>query len=236
MGGTEGKGTVRYILFPGVGMAFSRPEVPQDIAGRLSYELAAQALGFRKIGGIDEAGRGPLAGPVVAACVILPEQPRGFHEVRDSKKLTPAKRRDLYMLLHEHALGIGIGLVDAAGIDRLNILEATFLAMRRAVESLAQPPDYLLIDGNRKPQWAHSGEAVVNGDGLCLSIAAASIVAKVTRDRIMEDYDSLYPQWGFGRHKGYGTVEHLEAIRAHGICELHRRSFQPIAQQSFSLP
>lgn len=197
---------------------------------RLHFERNARDAGHARVAGVDEAGRGPLAGPVVAACVILPEDTTGLETVNDSKKLSPAKRRNLFMLLHERARGIGIGIVDSHTIDRINILQATFLAMQRAVESMEPKPDYLLIDGNRRPSWLQAGETVVRGDSRSLSIAAASIIAKVTRDRIMEDYGFLYPQWEFGKHKGYGTAEHLAALEKHGPCELHRRSFFPVSQ------
>jgi len=205
------------------------------LAERLNYEHEAKSAGFAKVAGVDEAGRGPLAGPVVAACVILPEDVSGLEEVNDSKRLTPAKRERLYQRIHERALGIGVGIADAPTIDRLNILQATFFAMHQAVESTVPKPDYLLIDGNRRPQWAENAALIVAGDSLSLSIAAASIIAKVTRDRMMEEFDRIFPQWGFGRHKGYGTAGHLDAIRKYGVCDLHRRSFYPITQIDFGL-
>jgi ribonuclease HII len=201
----------------------------------LEFERAAHRAGFIRIGGVDEAGRGPLAGPVVAACVVLPESLTGLDGLRDSKQVPPERRRELYLRLHELGAAIGVGMVDNQTIDRLNILQATYLAMQRAVAGLEIPPDHLLIDGNRQPPWANSATTVVAGDARCLSIAAASIIAKVTRDRIMDDYDRLYPAWGFCRHKGYGTAEHLDAIRRFGICDLHRRSFQPVAQLGLDL-
>ena len=197
---------------------------------RLQYERNAKSAGHILVAGLDEAGRGPLAGPVVAACVILPETITGLEGIHDSKKLTPVKRRDLFMRLHERALGIGVGIVDSHTIDRINILQATFLAMQRAYEGMDPKPDYLLVDGNCRPGWIQAGETIVQGDAHSLSIGAASIIAKVTRDRIMEDYGYLYPQWSFGRHKGYGTADHMAAIQKHGICELHRRTFLPISR------
>lgn len=202
---------------------------------RRRFEESARDMGHRVVAGVDEAGRGPLAGPVVAACVVLPAQFPGEEELDDSKKLSPVKRRKLFLLIHEQAREVGVGIIDSQTIDRLNILQATFLAMQRAVESLRQVPDFLLIDGNRKPEWAGPTEMLVSGESRSLSIAAASIVAKETRDRIMKDYDQLYPHWGFARHKGYGTSAHLAAIRQHGLCDIHRRSFSPI-QQMESLP
>jgi len=205
-----------------------------SLEDRTIHEARAKAAGFEIVAGLDEAGRGPLAGPVVAACVVLPDTLQGLEGINDSKKLSPGKRREFFMLLHERASEIGVGIVDARTIDRLNILQATFLAMQRAVESLRQKPDYLLIDGNRKPMWAEAVEMIVAGETHSLSIAAASIIAKEIRDRIMLDYDYLYPQWGFARHKGYGTPEHLQAIRRYGVCEIHRRTFTPVLQMQLS--
>lgn len=201
------------------------------VADRLVYERRARDRGFQKIAGVDEAGRGPWAGPVVAACVLLPDDVSGLEDIRDSKKISPAKRRELYLLIHERALGVGVGLADAPTIDRVNILQATFMAMRQAVAHTRVKPDYLLIDGNRKPEWAEPAETIVKGDALSLSIGAASIVAKVLRDKIMEEYDHCYPDWGFAQHKGYGTEEHMAAIEKMGICDLHRRSFAPVLQR-----
>ncbi len=208
---------------------------PENQLNRMFYEQRVQKAGGRVIAGLDEAGRGPLAGPLVAACVVLPKDTRGWHEIIDSKKLRPSKRRELFMLIHENAEDIGVGIVDSYTIDRINVLQATFLAMQRAVSGLSRKPDYLLIDGNQRPAWAQNAETIVNGDSLSLSISAASIIAKVTRDNIMQDYDFLYPKWGFARHKGYGTAQHLTAIREYGICELHRRSFAPVTQLEIAL-
>jgi ribonuclease HII len=211
-------------------MPGTRTSTAGDLEQRLRYERAALQAGFFHIGGVDEAGRGPLAGPVVAACVVLPEDLAGLEAVDDSKQVSPALRRELFQRLVDRGAAIGTGLADPRTIDDLNILQATFLAMQRAVAALSQPPDHLLIDGNQRPAWAGSATTIVGGDACSLSIAAASIVAKVTRDRMMEEYDAVFPEWGFARHKGYGTREHLAAIRRHGICELHRRSFLPVAQ------
>jgi ribonuclease HII len=202
---------------------------------RLQFERQCRARGFSTVAGVDEAGRGPLAGPVVAACVLLPAEVDGLEAVHDSKKIPPRQRETLFQVLHDRALGIGVGVVDAPTIDRINILQATFLAMQQAVARMPHPPDFLLSDGNRKPAWAPAAcETLVQGDARSLSIAAASIIAKVTRDRLMDEYDQIHPGWGFSRHKGYGTEAHLAAIRAQGLSPIHRRSFLPIAQMDFS--
>jgi ribonuclease HII len=196
----------------------------------LSLELALRSRGFQKIAGIDEAGRGPLAGPVSAAAVILPV---GFTcgGLDDSKKLSAAKREKLYhLLISDPAVIWAVALADREEIDRLNILRATHLAMRRAVESLAEVPDRCLIDGLPVKDFPFPHDGIVKGDSLSLSIAAASIIAKVTRDRIMRDMDVEFPQFGFAKHQGYGTKGHLETLRTHGPCCHHRRSFQPVAQ------
>lgn len=200
-----------------------------------SLELALRARGLRRIAGIDEAGRGPLAGPVAAAAVILPD---GFEcaGLDDSKKINPTKRDLLYeAITSDPAVHWAVALADLEEIDRLNILGATHLAMHRAVDALKVKPDHCLIDGLPVKQFRHAHDGVVKGDGLSLSIAAASIVAKVTRDRIMRGLDLEFPQFGFARHHGYGTKEHLEALRIHGPCRHHRRSFQPVAQCTLPL-
>ena len=180
------------------------------------------------VAGIDEAGRGPLAGPVVAAAVVFGPG-TVIPGVDDSKKLTPAARARLMDRITQSALAFAVGSVDSTVIDRINILNAAFLAMDRAVGALGLRPGHLIIDGNLfRPGEASSGipyTTVVGGDGSCFSIAAASIVAKVTRDRMMEDFDRLYPGYGFAQHKGYGTFEHREAMRRLGVCPIHRRSF-----------
>jgi ribonuclease HII len=178
--------------------------------------------------GVDEAGRGPLAGPVVAAAVILNPQdiPAGL---QDSKKLTEAKREALFPLIMEKAQ-VGVGIADAARIDRDNILQATLWAMEQAVLELTPAPTHCLIDGNRVPQGLSArATALIKGDGRSLSIAAASIIAKVTRDRMMRAYALDFPHYGFDIHKGYGTAAHLAALRAHGPCPIHRTSFGPVA-------
>lgn len=193
------------------------------------FENEAITNGCRDIAGIDEAGRGPLAGPVVAAAVILPA---AFHDpdINDSKKLSPKKRLRLYGKIYAQAVAVGIGIVDALEIDRINILQASLLAMSMAVDNLDPRPDYLLIDGtfgirNDLPQ-----KAIVKGDARSISIAAASIVAKVSRDRLMEIYHHYYPQFDFPRHKGYPTRMHKEAICKFGCCPIHRRSFKGVKE------
>jgi len=195
------------------------------------FEAEVRTRGFRVIAGLDEAGRGPLAGPVVAAAVVLP--PKGkWTGVDDSKKLSPAQREKIFPLLLEKALGVGVGIVEAQEIDRLNILQASLKAMQLAVEKLPLPPDFLLIDGIHALRVPLPQQTIPKGDQRCLSIAAASIVAKVTRDRLMTAYHDQYPQYNFARHKGYGTKEHLQAIGKYGCCPLHRRSFRTIYQLS----
>lgn len=191
-------------------------------------EMRLKAEGFIRIAGIDEAGRGPLAGPVVAAACILPEGVL-FEHLNDSKQLLPEEREVLYEKITQcPGLIYGIGISDVATIDRVNILQATFLAMKKAVKVLAMQPDYLLIDGNQTPKFKIPTEAIVEGDGRSISIAAASILAKVTRDRIMRDLDRKWPDYGFKQHKGYATPQHLEAIEKFGPCAIHRRSFDPV--------
>ena len=193
------------------------------------YDEQLRREGYLSLCGVDEAGRGPLAGPVVAAAVILPEDalqrcPQ-LAVLNDSKKLSEKKREALFPLIQEKALAYGIGWASAQEIDEVNILQATFLAMKRAVEQLPLQPGWALVDGNRMPPLEIPGETVVKGDAQCASIAAASILAKVSRDRLLEEWDQLYPQYGFAKHKGYGTKAHYEAIQAHGILPIHRRSF-----------
>jgi ribonuclease HII len=197
--------------------------------GQWRFENQAAHAGYRQIAGVDEAGRGPLAGPVVASAVILP---RDFpdDQVADSKKLTPAQRERLYEIIYHHALTVGIGIVDAGEIDRINILRASLLAMAMAVENLCPQPDYLLIDGTFPVCLEIPQHPIPKGDALSISIAAASIIAKVTRDRLMNAYHLYYPQFGFFRHKGYPTKDHREAIRIHGCSPIHRRSFRGVAE------
>ena len=190
----------------------------------MEKEMEIRAKGFTAVCGIDEAGRGPLAGPVVAAAVILPEDIQ-LPGVNDSKKITEKKREILFDFVKENALAYGIGEASETEIDEINILQATFLAMRRAVEALQIPADYALVDGNRIQGLPVPAETVIGGDGKVLSIAAASILAKVTRDRYMRDMAAQYPEYGFEKHKGYGTKAHYAAIEQYGICPLHRKTF-----------
>ena len=189
------------------------------------FEQRARQRGFNLIAGIDEAGRGPLAGPVVAAAVVLPEN---YHhpEITDSKKLTPRKREELFKVIRENALSIGVGVMEASIIDDVNILQATLSAMREAVLDLDTPPDYLLVDGMQTVPVDIPQETIIKGDGLSISIAAASIIAKVSRDHIMEMYHRQFPYYNFFKNKGYGTQEHRQAIKVHGPCKIHRRSFK----------
>ena len=181
------------------------------------------------VAGVDEAGRGPLAGPVVAAAVILdPRQP--IAGLMDSKKLTALRRERLFDAICAKALCCSIAEATVEEIDRLNILQATLLAMQRAVSGLRLPPAKVLVDGNRLPRLAMRAEAVVGGDAIVPAISAASILAKVHRDRWCAQVDAQWPQYGFAAHKGYGTAAHLAALQAHGPCTLHRRSFAPVAQ------
>ncbi|MEA3429064.1 MAG: ribonuclease HII [Thermodesulfobacteriota bacterium] len=195
------------------------------------FEKKSIEKGFATVAGIDEAGRGPLAGPVVSAAVILPSS-FSVPDVKDSKKLTPGKRCNLYEKIYEHAVSIGIGIVDSIEIDRINILQASLLSMAISVENLKPQPDYLLIDGKFKIPSLLPQDPIVKGDSLSISIAAASIIAKVTRDRLMERYHIDYPEFGFARHKGYPTKTHKEAIKEFGPCPIHRRSFKGVTQVS----
>jgi ribonuclease HII len=195
----------------------------------LFREKHYRSLGFTGICGIDEAGRGPLAGPVVAACVILPLD-FNCSGVDDSKKLTAKRREEQFNRLLASASRIGIGVVDSVQIDRENILRATHSAMRIALSEIDDGVEVVLLDGLPVSGLSrHKQEAIVGGDALSASIAAASIVAKVTRDRIMIEYDKLYPEYGFAGHKGYSAAAHLEALNRLGPCPIHRRSFAPVA-------
>ena len=189
------------------------------------FESKAREDGYRAVAGVDEAGRGPLAGPVVAAAVILPP---GYEHpgINDSKKLSSRQRERLYAIIQHDAVSIGVGLSEAPLIDRVNILQATLLAMKEAVLELFPPPDFLLIDGLNRIDLATPQEAIIRGDSQSVSIAAASIIAKVSRDRLMEMYHRQFPQYNFLRNKGYGTKEHRAAIVKFGRCKIHRRSFR----------
>lgn len=176
------------------------------------------------IAGVDEAGRGPLAGPVVAAAVILPAE-YTITGLTDSKKISERKREHLYTQIIEQSIAYGVGQASVEEIDEINILQATFRAMQRAVDKLLVKPEQIVVDGNQCPEFPYPAYAVVKGDQRVDAISAASVIAKVTRDRIMYDWDKQYPQYGFGQHKGYGTALHRAAIQAHGTCKIHRHSF-----------
>ena len=190
-----------------------------------SYENEAAKNGYKYICGVDEAGRGPLAGPVCAAAVILPEDCE-IEGLNDSKKISEKKRELLYDIIIEKAVAYSIAYGTLEEIEQYNILEATYLAMNRAIDGLSVKTDFALIDGNRVPKnITVPCETVIKGDSKSYSIAAASILAKVTRDRLLLEYDEKFPQYGFASHKGYGTKAHYEAIAQHGVCEVHRLSF-----------
>ena len=199
-------------------------------------EEALLKRGYSYVAGIDEVGRGPLAGPVMAGVVILPPRPQGswLDGIRDSKVMTAAQRERSYEAILGNAWASATGEASAEEIDEIGIVPATSLAMRRALDSLALMPQYLLIDAFPLPDVDIPQKAIVKGDALSLSIAAASIVAKVTRDRIMEEFDRDYPQYGFASHKGYGSAEHIRKIGALGPCPVHRYSFAPIRHSGFS--
>ncbi len=194
-----------------------------------AYEKRAASSGFLYVAGLDEAGRGPLAGPVVASAVILPD---AFQDDRitDSKKLTHKKRDTLFDVINEGALAVGVGVVDHEQIDSINILQASLLAMKIAVDQLQSAPDYLLIDGIFQIDSDLPQEAIKKGDSLSISIASASIIAKVTRDRMMLKYHEVYPQYGFAGHKGYPTKAHKAAISQYGVCPIHRKTFKGVKE------
>ena len=201
----------------------------------LSHERALAEEGFQRIAGIDEAGRGPLAGPVSVAAVVLPED-YSHSVLTDSKKLSEKRREELYEeITGDERIHWASVLVDASEIDEINILQATWAGMRRAFLKLDPPADIALIDGKPIKGFPTEHRALVKGDSLSLSIAAASIIAKVERDRLMKEYAGKYPEYGFERHKGYGTQAHREALREHGPCPIHRRSFAPVSQMEQDL-
>lgn len=193
------------------------------------HEREAEQSGYRCVAGVDEAGRGPLAGPVVAAAVVLPSE-LSMPGLRDSKKLSPALRERWFVEIQENCLGMGIGIVDENTIDTINILQAALLAMKCAVEQLSVSADFLLIDGNRGIESAIGQKTIIGGDDASLSIAAASVMAKVTRDRLMVGYHAQYPQYEFSRHKGYGTQLHRDRIKQYGPCAIHRKTFKGVAE------
>ena len=191
------------------------------------YERAAIAAGHAIVAGVDEAGRGPLAGPVAVAAVILPQECYLPH-LNDSKKLSHAVREELFAQIIEQAISYHVALMDADLIDRMNILQATRTGMYEAIAALTPAPDEVLIDAVELPKLSMPSQSIIKGDAKSASIAAASILAKVTRDHLMESYDIQYPNYGFAKHKGYGTQEHIDTIRKYGICPIHRKSFDPI--------
>lgn len=204
---------------------FELPHGPDD-----SIERGYIAGGLKYVAGTDEAGRGPLAGPVVAAAVIL-TQPCGIEGINDSKKLSHARREDLYELIFQKAVSVGIGIVEPEIIDEINILQASLLAMRQAVESLEPKPEMVLVDGNMSIPMQIDQRTIIKGDAKCLCIAAASIVAKVARDRMMLVLHESFPGYGFDSHKGYPTESHIEAIKRFGPCEAHRRTFKGVKER-----
>lgn len=193
------------------------------------FEAETRARGFQIIAGVDEAGRGPLAGPVVAAAVILPRV-RKLEGVADSKLLTSTQREAAYGLIRKKGVAVGVGIVEAEEIDRLNILQASRKAMQLAVCHLFLFPDFLLVDGIHQIDLNLPQQAIPQGDRRCLSVAAASIIAKVCRDRLMQIYHEEFPEYNFAQHKGYATPEHLRALRQYGRCPIHRRSFRWVNQ------
>lgn len=215
----------------------SRPKAPAPglpARPHLRHERSWKKRGCSCVAGVDEAGRGPLAGPLSVAAVILPERFK-HGELNDSKQLNEARRERIYEELTQmDGLHWQVIFIEVEEIDRINILRATHEGMRRAVDGLPVRPEVVLIDGLPVPDFPYPQEALVGGDGRSFSIAAASIIAKVTRDRYMMEAAKEHPQYGFDRHKGYGTPEHLAALRRHGPCPLHRRSFAPVAQLTFA--
>lgn len=195
----------------------------------LFFEALARRQGYQVVAGIDEAGRGPLAGPVVAAAVILPEH-FDLPGLNDSKQISEKKRNELYPLIREQAIAVGIGVSRADEVDRINILQATLRGMSRAVERLSVAPDFLLVDGITPIPTVVDQKTLKKGDSRSLSIAAASVIAKVVRDRIMVSYDRLFPEYGFAGHKGYGSQKHREAVAQYGPCACHRRSFAGVKE------
>jgi ribonuclease HII len=210
----------------------ARNRKPLSEPPSLVEENGLNARGYRLIAGVDEAGRGALAGPVVAAAVILPQSPdfTWLKSVRDSKEVPPARREYLFDLIKQEAIAVSVGIIAPQTIDVIGILNATKIAMCHAIEQLACPPDFLLIDFLRLPQLRISQKPVVHGDKLCLSIACASIIAKVTRDRIMVELDQLHPGYGLAHHKGYGTKKHVSCLHQHGPSPIHRHSFAPVRE------
>jgi ribonuclease HII len=206
-----------------------RKPIRSDFCLSCRFEEEAFGTGARRIAGIDEAGRGPLAGPVVAAAVVMPRQLTIFG-LNDSKLVSPKKRERIFNEIQVKAMATGVGIITPETIEEINIYEATRLAMARAVAQITPPPDYLLIDGPISLDLEISQRSIVKGDRLCTSVAAASIIAKVTRDRIMIELHEKYPMYGFAAHKGYGTQAHREALKRYGPCPVHRMSFKGVRE------
>lgn len=203
----------------------------EQVTDLFRYENEARESGYKKVAGVDEAGRGPLAGPVVAAAVILSPD-FDLTGIRDSKKLSTLQREKAYQRIVDAAEAVGIGIIGSDVIDEINILQATYEAMRAALADMGAAFDFVLVDGNHTiPGLTADQLAVIDGDSKSASIAAASIVAKVTRDCIMLELANEFPNYGFDKHKGYGTSEHLKAIEKHGVCAIHRKSFSPVARK-----
>ena len=200
-----------------------------ELESLLELERSYHARGHERVAGVDEAGRGPLAGPVVAGAVVFPKE-CDYPQARDSKLLPAQRREELYDQIMDRSLAVGVGVADHQEIDRINIYNASLTAMYRAVEDLGITPDVVMVDGPMVLRLDIPQQAIPGGDSTCLSLAAASIVAKVTRDRLMVEYDRQYPGYGFARHKGYGTADHLHALKELGPCPIHRRSFKVVAQ------
>lgn len=216
--------------------------VPQATVDLFEFEKKLSARHLVRIAGVDEAGRGPLAGPVAAAAVVLPSVwyqqglPVALRGLNDSKQLTESERERFYeFIISSSEVEFAISLVEADEIDRINILRASLLAMNRALRQLRSTPDHVLVDGNQKTSTEWDQTAVVKGDSRSYSIAAASVLAKVTRDRVMLEHDGRYPCYGFVSHKGYGTPQHLAALAVHGPCPIHRRSFAPLRPANLEL-
>lgn len=201
---------------------------------KLQFEASLWEKGLTYVAGVDEAGRGPLAGPVVAAAIIFPTD-FFLTGVDDSKKLSHTLREQLYPQIIENCRSYGVGIVSVEEIDRINIYQAAMLAMRQALDQLSPAAEHVLVDGRNIPQLELPQTSIIKGDGLSFTIGAASIIAKVTRDRLMLDYHDAFPEYGFDRHKGYATKLHLRALREHGPCAIHRRSFHPRALQKQEL-
>ena len=204
---------------------------PKDFKPNLSHiEKMLAEKGYRAVCGVDEVGRGPLAGPVVAASVIMPPD-LVITGLTDSKKLTARRREEIFDEIAGRGLICSVGIIDHESIDSMNILRASLMAMRKAVMDLKQAPDFVLVDGNfTVPKISQPQLAIVKGDLHCQSISAASVIAKVTRDRIMDRYEALFPAFKFSKHKGYPTAEHMEELKQNGPCEIHRKSFKPVAE------